>query len=347
MKIIQFIAENTLTGGPRHVFDLANGLKKRGHQVVVIKLRSLGRRAQIKELRQKLIEIKKGCHSDRGRHRDRAEESLSKVRGPSAIARDDAAGVVFHCHGVRGGLIGRLAARGLKIPVVYTEHLWTSDFHLKNPLREKLQLAILRKLDKYTTRTIAVSNAVRDFLLAQKIAPAGKISVVYNGISVPNLSSPITHHASPIIGSMGADNYIKDFATLRKAFAIVKKEFPKAELKIEHNEKDLDKFYRSISVYVQPSLSESFGIAVAEAMSYAVPVVATRVGGLKELIEDGKTGILVEAHSADNLAEAIIKLLKNENLRRAISEAGRQNIIQNFSLEKMINETEKEYVSIS
>ncbi len=95
-------------------------------------------------------------------------------------------------------------------------------------------------------------------------------------------------------------------------------------------------YYQSADVVVNPSFSEAGGRSVIEAMACGVPVVATRVGGLPEYLEDGKTGILVEPGDASALAEAIICLLSDENLRRSMGEAGRKRAVKYFSWERTV-----------
>ena len=94
---------------------------------------------------------------------------------------------------------------------------------------------------------------------------------------------------------------------------------------------DVPPFLQSLDVLVCPSLVEPFGRCVAEAMVCGRAVVATRVGGLPELIQDGRTGILVDASSPEQLADAVQNLLRDPNRRREIAEAGRDWAVANLS----------------
>lgn len=93
--------------------------------------------------------------------------------------------------------------------------------------------------------------------------------------------------------------------------------------------------YAAADVYVQSSLSEAFGMPVAEAMAASVPVVATRVGGIPELVEHGKTGLLVEADDAPGLAEAILRLLADEDLRKTLGQSARARVIERFCWDRI------------
>lgn len=89
--------------------------------------------------------------------------------------------------------------------------------------------------------------------------------------------------------------------------------------------------YRDADILVNPSLSESFGRSLIEAMACQMPVIATRVGGMVEIVEDGKTGLLVAPGDATALAEAILRILSDEGLRNSMGQAGRQRVLQCFS----------------
>ncbi|MBU1260237.1 MAG: glycosyltransferase family 4 protein [Planctomycetes bacterium] len=96
------------------------------------------------------------------------------------------------------------------------------------------------------------------------------------------------------------------------------------------NEK-LPVFFNSFDVFVHPSIcQESFGVSILEASACGCPVVATRVGGVPEVCIDGQTGILIEPNNPDVLAEAIIKLAKNPELRNNIGRAGRDFVVKNY-----------------
>lgn len=93
--------------------------------------------------------------------------------------------------------------------------------------------------------------------------------------------------------------------------------------------------YHKTDLYVQPSLSESFGAPILEAMSCGLPVVATCAGGIPEIVENEKTGLLVEAGNASALADAIIRLIENDELRKTMGKASRQRVVELFSWEKI------------
>jgi glycosyltransferase involved in cell wall biosynthesis len=90
-----------------------------------------------------------------------------------------------------------------------------------------------------------------------------------------------------------------------------------------------------MDVYAMPSLSEGMPLSLLEAMASGVPVVATKVGGIAEVISDGETGLLVAAGDVEALAKQIMLLLNQPSIAARIAEAGRSRVQQRFSLETM------------
>ena len=87
-------------------------------------------------------------------------------------------------------------------------------------------------------------------------------------------------------------------------------------------------------------------MSLIEAMACHVPVVATRVGGMTEIVEEGKTGILVESGSASELAEAILRTLSDEDLRKKMRNAGRERAVELFSWDKIADDLLCQYKKI-
>ena len=105
--------------------------------------------------------------------------------------------------------------------------------------------------------------------------------------------------------------------------------------------------YRTAKIFVMPSYYETGGISVIEAMAFGLPVVATRAGGLAEVVEDGVTGILVAPGDSKALAEAVCRLLREPELRRRMGEAGRQRVLEKFTIDGIVSQTLAVYSSIA
>jgi glycosyltransferase involved in cell wall biosynthesis len=109
---------------------------------------------------------------------------------------------------------------------------------------------------------------------------------------------------------------------------------------------DAPDFLSQIDIFILPSLYEGLGVAVLEAMAAGKPVIASRVGGLPELVADGETGLLVAPKNVEGLAEAIARLADDESLARAMGKKGAALARANFSLERMAVQNEAYYYEL-
>jgi glycosyltransferase involved in cell wall biosynthesis len=275
---------------------------------------------------------------------------------------------IVHCHGVRAGIVGRLATRPSKTKAIYTEHLWTNSFRLKNPFRQWLQLFLLHKAGKRGDWTVAVSEAVKRFLISNHLSNSSQTSVIYGAIE-PIEARPDLD--GQVIGTLGRLTWVKGIPTLLRAVSLLKERYPElvcriggdgpekerylqlaTELGIQKTcqwlgkDPELAAFYGSLTIYVQSSVSESFGLAVGEAMSAGVPVIASRVGGLIELVTDNDTGLLFSSGDAQGLANKIGQLLSDKNLRERLSKSG-QKRAASFSADRLLAEHQKLYDNLT
>ncbi len=110
--------------------------------------------------------------------------------------------------------------------------------------------------------------------------------------------------------------------------------------------RDIAAFYKKADIYIGPSLYESFGVSIIEAMTVGVPVVATRVGAVPEVISEGKSGLMVDSNNPRAIAEAVIKLLANSELRNSMSFAARDMIWKRFSWETICSALVDTYLEV-
>jgi glycosyltransferase involved in cell wall biosynthesis len=226
---------------------------------------------------------------------------------------------------------------------------------------------------------IAISEQVKDHLISDFKLREDKIRVVNNGIDVKKFSPQALKDISrpgagfglksgPVIGIVARLSDVKGHIYLIRAMEIILKTFPHAqllivgegkmerelraltdELKIKESvlfipeTKDTREILASMDVFVMPSLKEGLGLALMEAMSSGLAVVGTDVGGIRSLIFDGQTGILVQPQDSMGLASAITALLQDPHRRETLGRNARDFIAANFSQEKMADETERVY----
>lgn len=235
----------------------------------------------------------------------------------------------------------------------------------------------LRLLTLFFNNIVTVSNANRQFLKTLNIKK--KIEVIYNGINLELFNNQDISLCRKELNISKNDFMLTSISSLipRKGFDVLLNAVSKVvkvipniklvivgsgplelmcrqlvrELKIENNVLFLgfvENFPYHIlaasDVYVSASNAESFGIVYAESMAYGIPVVATNVGGIPEVVENEKTGLLVPPGNADNLADAIINLLRNKELRTTMGQNGRKRVERLFNLGDRVEELiEKKY----
>jgi glycosyltransferase involved in cell wall biosynthesis len=193
------------------------------------------------------------------------------------------------------------------------------------------------------------------------------LHVVYPGVHLRH-TEPRACIAGPTIGTACRLVPIKGVDVLIRAFADLSAEFPGLHLEIagdgperERLEKcaaetrvgprirflgwrgNLVEDLRRWRLFVMPSLEEAFGVAALEAMAVGLPLVGTRVGGLPELIEDGRTGLLVPPGDPEALGRAIRSLLLRPGLMLSMGTAGREKAVGEFSIDRMLSATREAY----
>jgi len=107
---------------------------------------------------------------------------------------------------------------------------------------------------------------------------------------------------------------------------------------------EVEAWFQRASIFVAPSLYESFGLVFLEAMRWGTPVIGTTAGGIPEVVEHGKSGILVPPENHAELARAIIELLQDKRLRDELGHAGRERCRDKFSIDSMAQEMESLYL---
>ena len=203
--------------------------------------------------------------------------------------------------------------------------------------------------------------------------PLSRTTVVYEGINVEHISSAPRHNITgefslsphtPIVGNVAAlvphkgQRYLIDAAHLvirdipDARFVIVGQGELESELqkqirrcKLERHvlltgfRSDVMSLHKGFDLFVMSSLTEGLGTSILDAMASSRPVVATRTGGIPEVVADEKTGLLVPPRDPGALAQAIVRLLRDESLRLRMGQTGLARVKSKFSASRMIQET--------
>jgi glycosyltransferase involved in cell wall biosynthesis len=278
---------------------------------------------------------------------------------------------IVHSYLFHADLLGRIAAKVMRVPVVISS---LRNENIGGRLRERL----LGMTDFCVDKVTAVSQNVANAHVAKGITKEDKICIIYNGIELDceNLADiPTARRNLNIVGGgkwilltiasleikkghiflFGALKTLKEKGYKIKLIAAgrgkeeerLREEIVAQDLNGEvilAGEKDNIAELLSVSdVFVLPSLWEGLPNALLEAMVSGVPVVATRVGGVPEVVINDETGLLVEAKDSDALAVAIERLINNHELRQRLSQKAKEYVRKNFNIKAIVGQTEKLY----
>jgi glycosyltransferase involved in cell wall biosynthesis len=223
---------------------------------------------------------------------------------------------------------------------------------------------------------IASCGAVRDRLAADGL-PRDRIVVIHDGVDVDRIARtpPANVHAefflpthAPVVGSVGSLLPHKGHQHLVEAAALVVREVPDARFVVvgdgelrealerrirEHHlerhlmlagfRTDVVELTRGFDLFAVSSIHEGMCIALVDAMAAGKASVCTRAGGMPEVMEDGRTGLLVEPRDHRAMADAVVRLLKDEPLRRRMGEAALARAREHFTVERMVREVDALY----
>jgi glycosyltransferase involved in cell wall biosynthesis len=272
---------------------------------------------------------------------------------------------VVHVHSAKAGMVGRLAAARLGVPSVYTVHGW--GFGQGRPAARGLLLAAVeRMLRPWTGHYIAVSGADADLGVERVGIRPDRITVIHNGIADTD------HRAAPessrIVAMVARDDRQKDYATLIRAIArldcelwcigrgtdsaafasMVESLLPQARERIRllGARPDVPELLAKVGVFVLSTRYEGLPLSIIEAMRAGLPIVASRVGGVLELVRDGVNGALVEPGDPKALHDRIGELLADPDARRRAGAASRNAYESGYSLQPMIDATVATYANV-
>lgn len=356
-RVLLLTDEATIGGGQRHILALARGLSPRNYTVAV------ACPAQ-------------GYLTDE-LHRFSLEHialSLPERPNPVALYRTwrvmkEYAPDVLHTHGGTAGFYGRLAASLMpSVRVVHTYH-GIHYLHQRRSLRTALYTSIDRYLLRRTHAIICVARADLDDGRKAGVVEPRIASVITNGIDPKEFRTRRRARKNgSVIGTIGRLHVQKGQAVLLEAMRMILKEHPEASLRIVGDgdlmaplkkkaaelgvatkvsfagaRTDTAEQLAGMDVFVLPSLWEGFPIVLLEAMAAEKPIVASRIGGVTEIVEDGVDALLVEREDAPALASAVLRILQVDSLRKALGRRAGEKVRTRFTAERMVRETEEVY----
>lgn len=281
---------------------------------------------------------------------------------------------IVHTHTAKAGALGRIAAfLAGKSMIVHTLHGHNFYGYL-GPFFSKIIVIIEKFIASFTHNIIALTGLEKKDLVRFKIAEAEKIRLIHPGlelekyaeINIDKLKMKKNFNieaGESVVGMAGRLEPIKGPRYFVQAAGVVAKQFTKVKFimvgegslrqRLEKQVKgeelqnkfiftgwreDMHEILSMLDILVLPSLNEAVGMILIEAQALGVPVIATNVGGIPEVIRDNQTGILVPSGDTHSLAQAITHLLEDEQKRLAMAQAARIWIRDKFKAQDMVNE---------
>ena len=356
MRVLIVITRaDTIGGGQQHVIDLAGGLQAAGHDVLVAHGPGsvIAERIEVPPSRQFEIE---SLRPEIGKLRSDVEaykalSSLVDRLSPDLLA----------LHSTKAGVLGRLVGGRHGVPAVYTLHgvSFTKGVKFHRRVLGVLTELAMRPL---TTHAIAVSENDQDLALRLRTLSPERIDVVYNAVVDVSERSHAAGSDPVRLVSVARIDDQKNHDDLLLALSRIPKDLWELELvgdgpnehriealsaelgiadsvKMVGRANDVADRLASAQIFVLSTHYEGLPISIIEAMRAGLPIVATDVGGVSELVVNGENGLLVAPRSVDSLAIALEALIGDSDQRVKLGEESRRRFESGFDLDSFVSQT--------
>ena len=282
---------------------------------------------------------------------------------------------IVYAHSSKAGVIARLADFGMKNKIVYNPHGWAVNMRVSK-LKKFFYIFIERLMSHFCNKIVCISEAEKESALKYNICAIDKLQVIDNGIDVAgcvkSYSNKLTRkkigipNNAIIIGTVGRLSEQKAPDIFIKVAEKIKKDIPNAYFIMvgDGNEKKqilqyanlhgigksllitewvdnaLD-YIKLFDVAVLFSRWEGFGLVLAEYMLCGVPIVTTNVDAIPYIIKDHENGLLVNVDDIKEGYDAIIELIKNDQLRKKLIDKGKKMVIEKYDVRRVVKEHDK------
>jgi len=364
IKILHVLDSLNVGGMERVVINVANGLDPVRFAQSVCCISQRGAAAHTLRPEVKLYDLGKGD--------GRAWLMPLQVARIIRTAKPD----IVHTQswaGVDGALAQILTQQGR---LVHSEHGRNLPYiHHEPPKRKVARRCIYQMADAVFT----VSQEMRQYFCRETGFPVTRMRVIHNGVDIGQIERARADGVraelglapeARVIGTVARFQETKDLGTLVQAFARLRQqgsaklllvgdgaeraklERLAAELSVAADviitgiRHDVPRLLRAMDVFALSSLSEGLPISVLEAMAASLPVVATNVGMLPELLQEGEDGFLVAPRAVEAMSQQLARLVNDRELARRLGAAGRQKVEREYSLAAMLQRYEELYLSL-
>jgi glycosyltransferase involved in cell wall biosynthesis len=380
IRVLRVIARLNMGGPALHVAYLTAGLAERGYETTLV-AGEISRGEESMAFVAERLGVPVVTVSELGREISPLRDAIATLRLARLIRRERPH--ILHTHTAKAGALGRLAALlagpNANPIVVHTFHGHVLRGYF-GPVSQRLFKLVETLLARTTDALVAVSPEVRDDLVALGIAPRERFAVVRLGIELDArvaldgndrerarllLGVPPERFVIGWIGRMTGVKRTGDVllalrelrargvdATLcmvgdgpdREALEQQAHELGIARhcLYLGYQEK-VAGWFAALDAMVLPSANEGTPVTAIEALASGRPVVATRVGGVPDVVRDGQDGFLVDVGDVSALADRLATLAADPELRRRMGEAGRERVLSRYAVDRLVDDVDRLY----
>lgn len=362
MNIVYIITRSDVLGGASvHLLDLAKGMTNQGHKVHIL---VGGTGAFTKELKKNHIDFNSLKHLKREISLLHDILGFWEIKNSLKQLNPD----IVHCHSSKAGLLGRLAAKSLNLPVVFTAHGWAFTDGV-SPKKQKIYASLECFMTKFSDHIITVSEYDRQHGFKHNVGTPKLVQTIHNG--VPDIKTTAIDRSNSTVKLIMVARFEdpKDQYFLIQALSKLPKhlnwkidflgEGPNLQKcqELARNEKldskiifhgqsfKVKEFLNQADIFVLISNYEGFPLTILEAMSASLPIIASDVGGVNESVSS-ENGYLIPKGSVDILVQTLTELIVNTNLRQQLGSNSRYLYETQFSFNTMLQKTFNVYTQV-
>ena len=380
IKVLRVIARLNVGGPALHVAYLTAGLAERGYDTTLVAgSLAFGEESMAAVAHARGVQVE--SLDELSREVSLFHDARATLRLARLIRSERPA--ILHTHTAKAGAVGRVAALlsgDARPPVIvhtFHGHVLRGYF---NPVTTLFFRTLERWLARISTTLIAVSPEVRDDLVRLGVAPASKFEVIRLGVE---LEERVTRERPTraetrrllgvgenafVVGWVGRMTAVKRTEdVVRTLHRLVEREVDaymcfvgdgpdrgEAE-RVAHElgvarrclflgyQDDVARFYEAVDAVVLPSANEGTPVTVIEALAARRPAVATRVGGLPDVVDEGVDGFLVDVGDVDGLAERLAELATDSERRARMGDEGRRRVVERYGVERLVDDIDALY----
>ena len=351
MKIFYTITKSEAGGAQTHVFQLSKYMKEKGHTVAIMSFPG----GELEKLaKENNITFHPNIYFKNSFNPILGLKAMKRIAEVVDVFKPD----IVSCHSSIAGFWTRLVIKN-KIPTIFTAHGWGFTDGVSKAKKIIVSLAE-RIAGRYCNKIICVSEYDRQLALKNNIVPREKLITIHNGVELFQREKTDNIINIVFIGRLSEQ---KDPELLINAFSELKEENTnlliigggEKEERLKKTKRDnvlitgsltraetLNKL-KNADIFVLTSFWEGFPRSILEAMSFGLPVIASDVGGVSEIV-DNSVGYLIKRGDKEGLKRTLKELIDNKAIRLEKGNNARKRIEESFTLDKMLSKTEQVYL---